>query len=100
MNEADLLAELASLPSKTGYTAGDRFHDFRRLFTGSEEGKRVLREILSWGHLLQPSVFSSPVDPYLTHIREGEANIARKLLVTVMIEPPDKPLTQTRKQKR
>ena len=100
MNETDLLAEITALPSSTGYTPEERYQDFRRIFTGSEEGKRVFREILSWAHLLQPSVRSTPIDPYLTHIREGEANIGRRLLITVTREPPDKPLTQTRKQKR
>ena len=100
MTEAELLAEVASLPGTEGYTPQDRYHDFRKVFMGSEEGKRTFREILSWGHLLQPSARSTPIDPYLTHIREGEANLARRLLVTVMKEPPNKPLTQTRKQKR
>ena len=96
MNEAELLAELAALPSEN-YTPEDRYRDFRKLFT-TEEGKRVFREVLAWGHLLQPSAHGNPVDPYLTHIREGEANIARRLLVTVMKEPPQKPAQQQRKR--
>lgn len=100
MSDEDLLSALASLPATEGYTPKERYHDFRQLFTGTDQGKRVLRELLSWGHLLQPSVINSPIDPYQTHIREGEANVARKLLVTVMREPPEKPATQTRKRER
>lgn len=97
MTEIDLLVQLASLPSATNYSKNDRYHDFRTVFA-TEEGKRVFREILSWGHLLQPSAHGQPVDPYLTHIREGEANIARRLLVTVSVEPVEPPKTQTRKR--
>lgn len=95
MSDADLLAALASLPSDN-YSAKDRYQDFRQLFTGTPEGQRVLREILSWGHLLQPSVYGNPIDPYQTHIREGEANIARRLLTTVFREPKDPPTKQNR----
>ena len=97
MSDQDLLSALASLPSSQGYTPQDRYQDFKQLFS-SDQGKRVFRELLSWGHMLQPSAHGTPVDPYLTHIREGEANIARRLLVTVMKEPPVKPTTQTRKR--
>jgi len=97
MSDIDLLAELASLPSGH-YTPADRYHDFRKVFTGSEEGKRVLEEILRWGHLLKSSVRGIPIDPYLTHINEGESNMARKLLATVYKEPPPEPKTQTTKR--
>jgi len=96
MSDEDLLSALASLPSGV-YTPQDRYQDFRQLFT-TDQGKRVLREILGWGHLLSPSVHGSPIDPYLTHIREGEANIARRLLVTVMREPQQPQQQQTRKR--
>lgn len=95
-----MLSVLASLPSAENYTQRDRYHDFRRIFMGSEEGKRVFREILSWGHILRPSSFGSPIDPYLTHVRDGEANIARRLLVTVTNEPPEKPVQAKRKQEK
>lgn len=98
-DDTDLLAELAALPGVEGYSATQRYQDFRQLFTSSEQGKRVLREILSWGHLLQPSIYGTPVDPYLTHMREGEANMARKLLATVYREPPAPPKGQTRKKR-
>lgn len=95
MIEVDLLAQLAALPTATGYTKQDRYRDFKTVFS-TEEGKRVLREVLGWGHLLQPAAYGKPIDPYLTHVREGEANIARRLLVTVSIEPVEPPKTQTR----
>ena len=94
-DDADLLAALVSLPATEGYTPAERYHDFRQLFMGSDQGKRVLREILAWGHLLRPAVISRPVDPYLTHVREGESNMARRLLATVCREPSLPPPSQT-----
>ena len=35
-------------PLPEGYTAQDRYRDFRKLFRDPEEGPRVLRQILDW----------------------------------------------------
>lgn len=98
MSDENTLAMLAGLPSTTGYTPKDRFADFRKVFDGTPEGRRVLSEILSWGHMLKPSMVGSPVDPYLTHMRDGERNIALRLLATVNNEPQEKPQVQTRRK--
>ena len=99
MSDEDLLSALASLPSLDAYTPDDKYRDFKKVFS-TDEGKRVFTEILSWGHLLQPAVYGKPIDPYQTHVRDGEANIARKLLVTFLREPKEQPQMQTRKQTR
>ncbi len=65
---------------------------------GSSEGKRVLREIISWGRILKSPVLTNPVDPYLLAIQEGERNIVRRLLVTINMEPPEPP-TQSKRRK-
>lgn len=98
MGDEQTLDFLANLPSTTGYTPNDRFHDFRRVLNGSAEGKRVLAEILSWGHVLKPFVFGSPIDANLTHVRAGEHNIALRLLATVNNEPKPKPQQATTKR--
>ena len=87
----DELDALASLPSSKQYLPKDRYQDFRKVFMGTDEGKRVLREILSWGRLFQPSVMSKPIDPYAMAVREGERNMALRLMVTVYNEPPERP---------
>jgi hypothetical protein len=87
---------LASLPALENYSKKDQYHDFRQLFMGTDQGKRVLRQILEWGHLLRPSVARVPIDPYLTHMHEGERNIALKLLSTVHNEPPEPQAKQKR----
>lgn len=98
MNDEDYFETLSQLPSSTGYTPKDRYHDFRQLFMGSDQGKRVLGEILSWGRLFRPSALGSPVDPNLTHIREGERNLCLRLLHTVHNEPPE-PQTKAKRKR-
>lgn len=92
IQDADLIDALASLPNPQSYTPKDRYNDFRRVFMGTEEGKRALREILSWGGMFRPSVIGNPIDPYRMAVREGERNMALKLLAAVYQEPPEKPV--------
>ena len=95
-DDTELLDVLASLPRSDNYTDMDRYRDFRKVFT-SEEGRRVLREIVSWGRVLSPSVSGSPIDPYLTHIRDGEKNLALRILVAIYKEPSQRPTQVIRK---
>lgn len=96
--EGPLLATALSLSKPENYTQQDRYRDFRKVFFGTEEGKRVLHELLSWGHMFKPSPSTSPVDPYAMAIREGERNIALRLLTTVSVEPVQQPATTTRRK--
>ena len=89
-SEAELLDELASLPSQDGYSPIERYRDFRKVF-GTDEGKRVLREILSWGRMFRAPILGKPIDPYAMAVAFGERNMALKLMATVHTEPPDKP---------
>lgn len=90
MSQEDLLDMLESLPSQEGYTPTDRYRDFKKVF-GTDEGKRVLREILSWGRMFRSPVLGKPIDPHAMAVAFGERNMALKLLATVHTEPPDKP---------
>jgi hypothetical protein len=97
-DESDILNALST--NQERYTPKDKYHDFRKLFT-SDEGKRVLREIVSWGRILKAPVLTNPVDPYLLAIQEGERNIVRRLLVTINNEPVEPPAhTEHAKVKR
>ena len=95
-SEAELLDELAALPSQEGYSPVERYQDFRKVF-GTDEGKRVLREILSWGRMFRAPILGKPIDPYAMAVAFGERNMALKLMATVHTEPPDKP-QRTRKK--
>ena len=76
----------------------NRYRDFQAVYKTSA-GKRVLREIMWWGHINLPSVSKSiPVDPYRTHVYEGHRELAleiQKVLLKKPVEPQDKP-TKTR----
>jgi hypothetical protein len=90
-----LFAEIAH----TGYRDEDRYREFRRVFLGSDEGRRVLHEILSWGHMFQSSVGRTDIDPNRVLFLEGERNLALKLLATLNAEPTARPDEVTRAPK-
>jgi len=91
--DEEILAVINSLPSTEGYTQQARYHDFRRVFD-NVEGQKVLAEILSWGRLFRTPALGNPIDPNKAMITIGEANFARKLLVTYTLEPPEQPTKQ------
>jgi len=98
VTDDELLALIESLPITPDYTPTQRYQDFRQLFTGSPQGKRVLREILAWGRMFRPSVNSSPVDGLAMAVRDGERNMAIKLLAAVNVEPPEQQAKATSKK--
>jgi uracil-DNA glycosylase len=87
----ELMDSLEELPSTENYSSKDRFTDFRQVFTGTEQGKRVYRELLSWGGLFNSSVRGTPIDPLRVMMDAGQRNFATKLMAAVNIEPPEKP---------
>ena len=94
---SDLLTELANLPLLENYTAQDQYHDFRRIFMGSDEGKRVLRRILEKGYVFRDPPITHPIDPYLMAVHRGYRRLALEILGTVENEPQEQPTqTQTR----
>jgi len=94
MSDNALIDELARLPSTEGYTAADRYHDFRRVLMGTDEGKRVLAEILSWARMFDRGIRRlgpGPIDPLGLALAEGQRNIALRLIATVYHEPKPQP---------
>lgn len=92
-----MLQTLADLPHDKNYSSTDKYHDFRKVF-GSIEGQRVFRELLSWGHMFQSTVYGSPIDPYALAVRGAEQNYAIKLLAAYSNEPPVQQTTQKREK--
>ena len=91
----ELLDSLNDLPATDNYSAKDRYVDFRKLFTGSEQGQRVYRELLAWGKIFNVGIHGTPIDPYKMMIAEGHRNFATKLMAAVNIEPPEQPKQTT-----
>ena len=77
------------------YTEMDRYRDFRALFTDSEAGKRVLAEILAWGHIWHSSM---DPDPHHTSFQEGERAIALKILASIEVEPTERQTQATKRR--
>lgn len=87
--ETQLLLGMAlSLGHPGEYTPMDRYRDMRQVFLGSDQGKRVLREILAMGHMFQTS-FST--DSGTTAFKEGERNMALRVLTAITKEPKERP---------
>lgn len=93
--ETALLLRMAtSIPAPGQYTDMDRFRDFKKVFM-TDDGQRVLRELLAWGHLFKPSFDK---DPYVMAFREGERNMSLKLLIAITKEPKERPAQANSKQ--
>lgn len=91
---------ILSLPASDQYSRMDAYRDMRKVFLGSDEGKRVLREILSWGRMFRAPILGKPIDPYAMAVAFGERNIALKLLATLYNEPKEQLIRSTTRKKR
>ena len=68
----------------------DRHRDFRRVFLDSEQGKRVLYEVLAWSGMFRPSAQGN-YDTNETFFHEGQRDVALKIMFTVSTEPKARP---------
>lgn len=94
----ELLESLQELPITENYSPQDRYNDFRQVFTGSDQGKRVYRELVAWGRIFNTSVQGSPIDPFKVMAAEGHRSYAIKLIAAVSIEPPEQPKNANKKR--
>ena len=92
----ELLDSLNELPSTQNYSSRDRYADFRQVFTGSDQGKRVYRELLVWGKMFNSSVSGNPIDTNRVIFAEGHRNFVIRLIAAVNIEPPEQPTKTTK----
>jgi len=77
-----------------------RYADFRAVFLGTEQGKRVLYHILMWGHLWIPSyVRNDPHAPHTTIYFEGQRSLALRILAAIQNEPKQRPTRAATKPK-
>lgn len=93
LGKPDLDAFFAELqqahPGKYGKM--DRYRDFRRVFLDTEQGKRVLYEILLWCHITRPSAPRAKFNPYETMFLDGERSIGIDIMTTMNAEPKARP---------
>lgn len=96
----ELLDSIKDLPRTENYSTKERYQDFRQVFTGTEQGKRVYRELLSWGKIFASQAYSDPIDPLRMAMNQGFSAFSKKILATVEIEPPEQPTKAVRKPTR
>ena len=86
---------LRDLATQAGpYTEMDRYRDFRALFTGTPEGRRVLQQIMEWAHIWTTSMAPTPHEMTFA---EGERNLGLKIVAAIEVEPPERPVKTKRK---
>lgn len=88
-------AFFASIAGPKG-TPLELHQDFQQLFTGSEQGKRVLRTILLWSRMWG-TVFDK--DSRIHAFKDGERNLGLKILTAIHVEPKPLPTKATKKPK-
>ena len=90
-------AELsASHPGKQ-YARADKYRDFRAVFQNSEQGRRVLHEILTWCHIGHASAPQAKFQTNETMYLDGQRSVGIKLMVIMNAEPKDKPTSTKEK---
>ncbi len=88
----DFLTELArSHPGRGMYDKIDRYRDFRRVFLDTEQGRRVLYELLTFCGMYKSAAPAANFDPYETMFLNGRQDIAFGLLGIINKEPKDRP---------
>jgi hypothetical protein len=95
----DLIAFLSEISRSwpPNYGPENRYADFRQLFLGSEQGQRVLQQIVVWSNLWRPSFVKG--DPGLTAFHDGQRNLGLTILAALHNEPKPRPSRVTTKPK-
>jgi hypothetical protein len=88
-----LIADLDSSRS-SGRKPMDRYREFRAVFLATDQGKRVLLDILTMCHFRRSSVVKG--DPHHTYFKEGERNAALMILDLISVEPKTPPAMQSK----
>ena len=94
MSDDEYLELLAELSVPENYEPIDRYNDFRTVFLETEQGRRVLKQILSWGHVLSQPPMVYPIDPNSVMIAVGERNLSLRLFSVMLVHPERRQLRQ------
>lgn len=86
----------AAEASERGYNNSPQMlEDFRSVFFSSPQGKRVFNQIMTWSGFFRTGVVKG--DPYGTHVREGEKNIAARIWAACLTEIVERPSQTTKR---
>ncbi len=87
-----LFDTLAGDPGSYGTDRMQRYREFRRLFLESEEGRRVLHEILRQCGVNKVATAPGPVDSHRVCFNDGMRNIGLMLIGIITQEPVAQPV--------
>ncbi len=94
-----LFDELARAPGEK-MSKRDRYQEYRALFLGSDQGRRVLRDIMDEAHSLGcPVPMNGQIDPLRAMVRIGEQNTVRNIINAMNAEPSPTPPQRPEKPK-
>lgn len=84
----------ATHPGPGNYRPLDRYRDFRQVFLGSDQGRRVLHEILSMGRMISSSLPAmGPIDANRVLANEARRTLAIDIFASIHREPvADRPM--------
>ena len=97
----EFISELARSHPGRNYNPMDRYSDFRRLFLETEQGRRVLHEILtspSFCGMYKTPAVKANFDPYQMMFFNGQQDIGNRLLAAINVEPKHQPKSTKEKQ--
>lgn len=97
MTEEPLFELIPQFEPPLSYTADDQYRDFRRVFLETDEGKRVLHQILAFCRLFQV-IPPTQLSVELLAMHNGERHVAKKILEALYREPKQQPAAATRKR--
>ncbi len=94
---AQQMFETLSRAPVENYEPMDRYRDFRAVFLATDQGTRVLCEILKLAGM-NKSIPPGPIDPNRTHVSEGRRSMGNSIMGIIHNEPPIERPTQTNKE--
>ena len=95
----EVLRDAAALVEPGYNNSPEMLRDFRAVFFGTPQGKRVFNQIMMWAGFFRAGFVKG--DPYATHVALGERNIGARVWAAVVTELTERPeQTQRRTAKR
>lgn len=77
------------------YPPMERYRDYRAVFMATDQGRRVLQDILLKAGFYHTALMSDPLDMGRVVAREGSRTLALDILNTTFKEPSDAPARAT-----
>lgn len=98
--ESVFVALSSAHPGPGQYLPVDQHRDFMRVFLSTDDGRRVLHEILLRANYFGPTTkVNYPIDPYSLAMGEGKRRLGLSILTTINNQPPPSKPTEARRTK-